>query len=499
MSEKILLLTNNIIEYIKNNNITNLLHTELVTLKHSIYIKHLSDLNKISTNKSTHHIILDEIFKRVFTQYYNLINNINTIDSSTSFRELDKIIKNKNVKVPKEFKNLYEHIESLKNIPQPVQRSAEWFEYRKCRITASDTAAAIDMNPYEPIESFIIKKCDNTFMYKDNKIVFHGRKYEPIATLLYEHIYNVKIDEFGVLPSDKYPFLGASPDGICSKYTLDNKFSPKLGTMIEIKCPITREIITDGKPVGEICPFYYYCQIQQQLLCCNLQKCDFWQCKISEYKSKKEYLLDSCDTTIVTESNKYKNEYESVNSSKVSINNLICKGIMLEFYPKKYTPEHDTDNIEWKSKYIIPDRLDMTDYQYTEWILYVLDNYNSPNYGLNNNYYFNKLVYWKLEHAHNITIALNNTFIDYIVPILQNTWNNIIYYRKNSKELSELHNIVNIRKSYNKINTSYTIHNNYVISNNIHFLNNDINIYNVLNKKINNSINYDYDCDFIDD
>ena len=36
---------------------------------------------------------------------------------------------------------------------------------RSGRITASDTAAALDENPYEPVESFILKKCDPDFPF----------------------------------------------------------------------------------------------------------------------------------------------------------------------------------------------------------------------------------------------------------------------------------------------------------------------------------------------
>ena len=108
-------------------------------------------------------------------------------------------------------------------------------------ITASDIATALGENPYEPPEGLIIKKCDPDFPFLDNKFVHHGKKYEPTATMIYEHIYNVKVTEFGCLKHPKISFLGASPDGICSKSTLDNKFSPMLGRMLEIKCPLSRE------------------------------------------------------------------------------------------------------------------------------------------------------------------------------------------------------------------------------------------------------------------
>ena len=62
------------------------------------------------------------------------------------------------ISIPKEYKKLQEHFDKLKNLPQPAQRSKEWYDYRYNRITASDAAAGIDLNPYEPVESFILKK-----------------------------------------------------------------------------------------------------------------------------------------------------------------------------------------------------------------------------------------------------------------------------------------------------------------------------------------------------
>ena len=52
---------------------------------------------------------------------------------------------------------------------------------------------------------------------------------------------NVKVDEYGLLQHDKYPFIGASPDGICDKTTLDgNKLTKLVGRLLEIGGNFTR-------------------------------------------------------------------------------------------------------------------------------------------------------------------------------------------------------------------------------------------------------------------
>ena len=72
---------------------------------------------------------------------------------------------------------------------------------------------------------------------------------------MYEHIYNNKVTEFGCSPSESFKILGASPDGICSKSTLDGKFSERLGVMLEDKMSICKKNKNKLLIAGQICPF----------------------------------------------------------------------------------------------------------------------------------------------------------------------------------------------------------------------------------------------------
>ena len=116
---------------------------------------------------------------------------------------------------------------------------------RKNMITASCAAQVIGENPYpnQSPDDLILDKLDLGKPYSDNKFVHHGKKYEEIAKR-YEEIYNVKVEEYGLVPHISkpiIPFIGASPDGIASHYTLQNEFSPMVGRMLEIKCPFSRK------------------------------------------------------------------------------------------------------------------------------------------------------------------------------------------------------------------------------------------------------------------
>jgi len=82
------------------------------------------------------------------------------------------------------------------------------------------------------------------------------------------------IHEFESIEHSRLPWLAASPDGVDDD-----------GVMIEIKNPITREII--GVPKGE-----YWIQTQIQMEVCDLDVCDFIEAKVSEYDGREFYEED---------------------------------------------------------------------------------------------------------------------------------------------------------------------------------------------------------------
>lgn len=168
------------------------------------------------------------------------------------------------------------------------QRTPEWFEMRKGRITASEAASCFKVNlknvsPYIaqfPDAEVTLNKSANPYCtydgfmqrklgfdpFQGNEATRFGNTYEPVATELYERLYGEKVHEFGFLQHDTIDYLGASPDGITAK-----------GVMLEIKCPFRR------KPNG-VPPMYYFVQMQLQLEVCDLEDCDYMECEIKEYK-----------------------------------------------------------------------------------------------------------------------------------------------------------------------------------------------------------------------
>lgn len=331
----------------------------------------------------------------------------------------EKIIHNKdNIKIPKKYKPLVEHVNKIANLPQPEQRSKEWFAMRENMLTASIAGKITTKSKYGSPTAVIKDKLGLGEKFRGNIYTQHGVKYEEIATKIYEYGYNVRIDEYGLiphLPEPRISFIGASPDGIASKYKLDNSFSRRVGRMLEIKCPYSRKIITKGKVDGKICPHHYWCQVQQQLECCDLEKCDFWQCNLKEFESKEEWLADQTVS---------KNTQEQDKELKLPSNCL--RGMLIQLYPRDKVEEQCFLNC----KYLYPEDINMTLFEYDMWVLKEIQNIhiNYPDH------VFDRVLYWKLVNSHNVVIKRNRDWFQENLPKYKKLWDKVIYYRENPEE-----------------------------------------------------------------
>lgn len=162
------------------------------------------------------------------------------------------------------------YVDDLKKVFQPEQRSPEWYAFRKERLTASDIGTVLGKNHYSKPKDILLKKCGYEKPFYMSPPCAHGVKYEPIATFIYEKRQKMTVHEFGCLAHPVHPFIGASPDGICSN-----------GVMLEIKNPYSRKIV--GIP-----PIHYWIQMQIQLEVCDLELCDFLECSYAFYDTHEE-------------------------------------------------------------------------------------------------------------------------------------------------------------------------------------------------------------------
>jgi putative phage-type endonuclease len=164
----------------------------------------------------------------------------------------------------------------------PAQKSQEWFNKRAYMLTATNISSVLDCNIYKSKYELMLSKISNVNVVNSvfTPATQWGNRFENIALKFYEFYKNVNVYSIGLVSHSKYSWLGASPDGLL-----------KCGKLLEIKCPFSR------KSNGKI-PFSYWIQMQIQLEVCDLDECDYLECKFYKYENKEDYDADDSDSLI---------------------------------------------------------------------------------------------------------------------------------------------------------------------------------------------------------
>jgi putative phage-type endonuclease len=301
--------------------------------------------------------------------------------------------------------NIDKQLICLRNKPQPIQRTEEWYQFRHNLITASNLYKAFENQSvknqliYEKCQP--LKKCDDSLtstVVNVNSPLHWGQKYEKVSVMIYEYLYNSTIEDFGCIQHEVYSFIGASPDGI----NVDKK-SSRYGRMLEIKNIVNREI--DGIPKKE-----YWVQMQMQMEVCNLEECDFLETKFVEYESANDFYSDA------TFSNK-----EWTDSENDSIIDYDDKNQPSSYYRKGIIMYFSTNT--GKPIYIYKP-LDLINNEDIEkWEEDMLDKYQ------NTTTTWIKNCYWKLEKISCVLVLRNKEWFAKVVPQIENIWNLIEFER----------------------------------------------------------------------
>jgi putative phage-type endonuclease len=287
---------------------------------------------------------------------------------------------------PSEIAKIGKQIEELKNIPQPPQKSKEWYEFRHGLITASNiykvfgTDAKYNELIYEKCKPLELES-SKTGSVNTLSPMHWGVKYEPLTILMYEKKYNTKIADFGCIPHSKYKCIGASPDGIN-----DDPSSPLYGRMIEIKNIFNREI--DGIPSEA-----YWTQTQVQMETCDLDTCDFVETRFKQYETSYEFWEDTDNTE---------------------------RGIILYFVRRNAEPAPPL------YKYMPLDIL-LEERNVNEWI-------ESAKKQVGEEWVLFETHYWYLHEFSCVLIRRNKKWFESAVPKILNTWNIILKERVHGYE-----------------------------------------------------------------
>ena len=152
------------------------------------------------------------------------------------------------------------------------QRSAEWFEMRKGRITSSEIYKIMGKGDFsETAKTYLLEKVCELYggvtEPATGAALTWGTELEPVAIEHYEKLTDVKVDKASFIPVGDY--YGGSPDGLL----------PPEG-IIEVKCPFKSAnhfkhgMINTPEKFKKIAPNYYY-QCISNMVCANAKWCDF--------------------------------------------------------------------------------------------------------------------------------------------------------------------------------------------------------------------------------
>jgi hypothetical protein len=185
-------------------------------------------------------------------------------------------------------------------IPDTVDqaKSLTWHQARWCRITASVSKKCVNfgesLNSCSKISLFTF--LEKRFWFSENNITMdmkYGIEEEPKAVINYSLITNKVVVNSGIWINQKYPHLGATPDGLiydddkqlcgiieikCLKIFKSQSVNDiiKLSNDEKLKAIISRQCfsIVDQKLILKKSHMYYF-QIQHQLLVTQCSYCDF--------------------------------------------------------------------------------------------------------------------------------------------------------------------------------------------------------------------------------
>jgi len=272
------------------------------------------------------------------------------------------------------------------NDASPKQRTPEWYQRRYNMMTASNIWQAFSSDAqrnrliYEKCKPLDFGYTENKWVNTDNSLHW-GVKYEPLTVILYEYITGAKVEEFGCIQHPKYPFIGASPDGIVT-----NPESPLYGRMLEIKNIYNREM--NGIPNEA-----YWIQMQIQMETCDLDACDFVETRFKEYEDETAFWQD-CETRF--------------------------RGIILHF-----TASDGRSNVPLY-KYM-PLDIPLTKESVDAWIQYTSSEVEVTHMLF-------KKVFWYLDAIEMSVVLRNQKWFDAAVPTIEDVWNTITQERVSGYE-----------------------------------------------------------------
>jgi putative phage-type endonuclease len=276
----------------------------------------------------------------------------------------------------------------VQSIPQPSQRTPEWYDFRHGLITASNLYKVFGSEAL--YNSLIYEKClpldvnsSNMHQHVNTSSPMHwGQKYEPVSVLLYEKMYNTRVEDFGCIQHSSFSYIGASPDGIITDPTSD-----RFGRMLEIKNIVNREITVPSKA--------YWIQMQVQMETCDLDECDFIETRFNEYANADTF---------------YAGNHEH-------------RGIIL-YFVERVDMRVSNPSYSGAPNYVyMPLSIELNKENIDIWIETTMTSMRS-------NWSLYTTIYWHLDEISCVLVERNRLWFKHAQPLIENAWNIILKERK---------------------------------------------------------------------
>ena len=161
-------------------------------------------------------------------------------------------------------------LDELLHRKQLEQRTAEWYEQMATILSASELGklfGSVRERAKLVLSKTVAYPARNqplAVLSRYMSAFDWGIRFEPVVKQIYEAKYGAVIKDLGRMSHPTNPRCMASPDGLV--YSCPHP--ERIGRLIEIKCPVTREI--DGT-----IPKDYYAQMQMQLHVTGRPTCDY--------------------------------------------------------------------------------------------------------------------------------------------------------------------------------------------------------------------------------
>ena len=334
----------------------------------------IKDLCKIFLEQICERVVSHEVFEIVYA-YYSAKSERKLYSVTVPRRSYKTTFIRQSPNVP----TIRQKLEYIQSKPQPEQRTSEWYEFRRNKISASNAYKAFESQSMQ--NQLIYEKCKpNTIRsghVNTESAMHHGQRFEPLSVMIYEHKYDTKVGEYGCVAHDTYGFIAASPDGI----NIDPS-SERYGRMLEIKNVVSR-VIT-GNPKKE-----YWIQMQLQMETCDLNECDFLETKFVEYETEDDFIEDSVLSVDYT-------------------NEGYHKGVFIQFCNQENQPVYEYGDLlkntieeldQWRDDVIIRKQKD----------------------GL----VFVRTIFWKLEVCSCVLVLRNKLWFQHAIQQLRAIWDAI--------------------------------------------------------------------------